>query len=310
MDLFVVGSARSGTTHIADRIRRAADIAVAPETHFWSRFTRQVLSLDELASMSAQRVLDHLVEFEPLRDLPLDRDEFMVRSNVSGPQPHRAVRYFDSLCRALTASDPSEHVGEKTPQHLRYWRALSIAYPDAKFVGVLRDPRAVLASRQRTGWSATDEVTVALHWRSDAGLLRSAREQLGPHRFRLVRFEDAVERPADIDGELVDFLGLTPRSGEYEPAALAADWESWKQDQPVTADRTRAVSADELDDRRTDVVEAICWHVMVAHGYEPRNDRRPRMMVSPRGALNAGRLARGELLHHRHAHRLSGVLST
>lgn len=108
--------------------------------------------------------------------------------------------------------------------------------PRLKVIGIVRDPRAVLASWSRAPrefdptWSLTEQWRDAplknagleenwygyTRWKQLAQSFLSL-ESRHPHRFRLVRYEELVQRPAHALRTLFDFCGLemTPQSRQF-----------------------------------------------------------------------------------------------
>jgi hypothetical protein len=76
-------------------------------------------------------------------------------------------------------------------------------FPDAAFVGLVRNPGAVVESLRR--WRFTDE-EAAEHWLAHTGELLRKGAQLGS-RFALVRYEDLVADPKAVMAPLLDWLG-------------------------------------------------------------------------------------------------------
>ena len=148
-------------------------------------------------------------------------------------------------------------MGEKTPAHLAYVDTLLEWFPDARIVHMIRDPRAVYVSdlrRRRTklrkpySWfgripgllPAVILVQTTLVWRA-AARSHAVYETKYPGRYRLVRFEDVVQRPEKTLAELFAFLGVAEpvdatnvsvvsqgfRGGEHGLDAAAAD--RWRE---------------------------------------------------------------------------------
>ncbi len=123
------------------------------------------------------------------------------------------------LCAERNKTIPCEH----TPRNIYYAAELLQAYPEARIVHVVRDPRAVLASqksrwRQRSMgrsripisetirvWANYHPVTMTRLW---VGASRKAIAMESHDRFMWTRFEDVVSRPTERLRELCEFLGI------------------------------------------------------------------------------------------------------
>lgn len=119
---------------------------------------------------------------------------------------------------------------EQTPRNIFYAGRILEAFPQARILHIVRDPRAVLASQKnrwqlrRLGaenvpyaelvrtWLNYHPITMAKLW---ADATRSALRLAGNPRVRIVGFEGLVERPAEVIGEICEFLGI-----DFEPDML------------------------------------------------------------------------------------------
>jgi hypothetical protein len=200
--------------------------------------------------------------------------------------------YFEALCRLRAQLHGREHWGEKTPRHVYRIDALLQAFPDAKVVCLVRDPRAVVASyrdwhgaadrrdveesaelsadRERTRRSF-NVVLMSLLWRGVARASFAAVRKHGGERVRIQRFERLADAPETEVRELCAWLGL-----EYDPALLEipvvnssyATAGAGVSSEPVARWR-KTLSPDEVA-----VVQSCCGALMDELGYA-RDDVSP-----------------------------------
>jgi hypothetical protein len=83
---------------------------------------------------------------------------------------------------------------------------LRVVYPDMYFVGITRNGYAVAEGLVRRGMSAADAGRLYAHFASRVDTCAA----LFADRFKLVRFEDVLERPFELATELFAFLNLEP----------------------------------------------------------------------------------------------------
>jgi len=151
--------------------------------------------------------------------------------------------------------------------------------PDLRIIGIVRDPRAVVASALDVPFGPTSHVLIADGWALDQEIMLQAADQLGPARCRIVRYEDLVSRPDRFRASLATFIGqLDPKhldSGQELSESAATDvasfvlpFEWWKDrvyaditDERVTAWKSR------LTARQVSEVEAVCRKAMRTFGY-------------------------------------------
>jgi Sulfotransferase family len=207
-------------------------------------------------------------------------------NDALGIEPDQLVRALGGRCEhlmdlfnalVLQLSGPGEVHGEKTPNHLRWWRPISNANDTMRFVVVVRDPRAVVSSNLGAPWS--DAVSVqgwrdykhllfAYRWlREEAQAWAMARTLSG--RALTLRYEDVVADPAAARDRIAQFLGLS-NAHSTAPESIVRPWESWKREAlgPITNKRTDAWRHDGLlSTSAAEEVAALCWMGMSRHHY-------------------------------------------
>lgn len=207
LSFLVVGTPRSGTTVTQRLCCELPDVAMPPETHFLHLFAPGLLARRRFP-LTWPEVRDELSRFEALptsAGLRLDRARMF---ELLGPRCDRLIDLFSALVVALCSPcSLTARYGEKTPEHLLWWRAMTSADPALKIVGVVRDPRAVAASHRAVPWGIRDPGELAEEWAFDQRSLRAARHRLGPRRCLVVRYEDLVAGPAASRARLADRPG-------------------------------------------------------------------------------------------------------
>ena len=165
--------------------------------------------------------------------------------------------------------------GDKTPGSVTQIELLGSLFPEARFVHIIRDGRAVaLSYLERPEWGPKTMAEAAQHWKSRVTRGRRGGEALGRSRYREVKYEDMVADPEQVTRELCEFLGLGyaadmlnyHRHGA-EFIAETKDPEAFKNlAKPVTKDlrdwRDQMSAADAA------LFEAIAGDLLVDLGYE------------------------------------------
>jgi hypothetical protein len=271
----VVGSPRSGTTLVQRLACELPGVRMPPETHFFSQFASGLLSRRSFPLQRAELTeeLSRFAGLDTSRGLDIDVDAVVGHLGGSCPSP---LALFDALVRHLCG--PAQMWGEKTPDHLLWWRSLSRAAPWLRFVAVVRDPRAVVASnlempwsrdRRLPAWGDRVHLAFAVHWAVTQGQTRAMSHGLGPGRCLVVRYEDVVADPSRARARIGDFLGRpVPTEPSDAPAGIVPEWEPWKLDALAPVDAARVKRWHELlDGRRARQITAICRSGMRQFGY-------------------------------------------
>ena len=273
-------------------------------------------------------------EFRPLWD------EYMTtwRFEALGVEPERCRQIVAELggetCRnaflaMLTAYGEEvgkARVGEKSPSHVQHLARLFEWYPEARVIVMLRDPRAVLASKLQSPWVTRDiappSIRHGLAVQSRAYAVaggaekwaRIYRERIPPWRadprVRVVIYEALVADPEAETRAVCEHLGepfepamLEGRSSETVrlPAAEVPDAGLADYQREHHAKTLRPISADSLDKWTRElsaaevaIVEGVCEDVMAAWGYVPTllAPARAAGRASARAVLAAERVER------------------
>lgn len=315
--VLVTGTARSGTTlvsHMLDAHPKAA-CAIDPFLPLFKAFRNAVVReaavtaggafdpdgpiQDYYYRQGALAVLDAVLAAD--LDLPFDADGWpdlhtalKARADLESPDivplldglpgaTHRDVfeNAFDAVARARDAED-ARWAGAKDLWTVEFLPAIARSLPEARFVAVVRDPRAVLNSHvagvEKDPDAASPAVSYTRHWRKLAALLhRFLDDPLLDGRLHVLRYERLVEAPTEAAGDLAAFLDL-------DDANVMLDTDRWID--PRTGDRWTGNSSfrSEMDGVRSELAhrwretldgdlaaltDLVCDPEMRLLGYEP-----------------------------------------
>jgi len=268
-----------------------------PETHFFSDFAWDLVRRHEFP-LGGPELRDEIARFAALENAKgLDLDPDAVVEDL-GASAGSVYELFDRIVRRLAG--PAEIWGEKTPGHLWWWKPISVAAPWMRFVVVVRDPRAVVASLLAMPWSETGvdqdlwagriHAGLACQWTFDQEVASALLAGLPEERALLLRYEDVVADPGLARTKIARLLGRSGRESLQEaPASMVHPWEHWKQRamQDVAGDRVGTWRA-ELGEAKAADVAWICGRQMARFGY-------PRRLVSDLAAGLRNRRVRAEL---------------
>ena len=278
--VFVVGCPRSGTTLLQRMLDAHPRMAVAPETFFVRHFWNE---RDRYGDLSKDAVLDRLVDdlesSSAFQQMGLDDDAF--RKAV-----HRTDRGWPDVFRLLLLQYAEKRgvrrVGEKTPNHVLYISMLRKWFPKAKFVHLVRDPRAVVNSWRSVPWSSGYRWRDAEVWVEYVRAGREAETRFGSARVQSFHFETLVRSPRTELQAVCSFLGLSFHEQmlafhRQDSTAIDVEREPWKEH---TTDPVDASAANrwrqELPHSAQAQVEAIAAPEMAQWDYEceiPRSRR-------------------------------------
>ena len=205
---------------------------------------------------------------------------------------YKCVKSFSDrvLARILEFNSSAEIIVEKTPDNLVFVPLLNRLYPDAYFLHVLRDPRAVVAShlalkQEDWGWVGKDVNHVNLAQRWVKGMTQRDRaETLLQERFLEVRYEEMKQDRSAVLLRITDWLGLDysqKQLSQLIPNLSAKDLDRTKGDRPLQDPffdtRPNFFRCGEIDSWKQELtpeqiidIEAICIRPMLAYEYQPQ----------------------------------------
>lgn len=305
--IFVTGASRSGTTLLSFVLRSHSRVLGLPELQYFGDFAdprrRETHPAGERQLLQAAAALyerhERGVRLARLRSCDTDEIQagarIRARKLVDGLSDERRDPYgvFAGATGRLAREAGKAIPCEQTPRNIFYAEALLNIYPQARFVHMMRDPRAVMASQKKRwkrrnllanraalpaadalrAWVNYHPYTMASLWAkatAEANRLRSH------PRFRIIRFEDLLARPEATVREVCEHLDL-----EYEPEMLDVPQINSSHASSATGARrgfnseaidawTKTLSAGEVS-----VTERLCREGMALGGYAPVGRRAP-----------------------------------
>jgi hypothetical protein len=269
---FLVGVPRSGTTLLLRLLDGHPDLLVLPHESHASDWHA---APDPARGFRERRRLDGPYFREPSK---ADALEDRLRRALPGPSDIGAAlrALADAYAGVLPAPPGLLAWVEKTPKHLVRVPEIRRAFgDDARFVCVVRDPRAVAAS-QFTLWKrggAGHVRTFAARWTA-ADILARRFEAFVPG-FRTIRYEDLVEDPDRATRGIAAHLGIPWHPCLLEPTERGAPWRGNASTRAartgVTLEPEQGMRALSPGEER--LVERLLAPRMRARGYEPRDPR-------------------------------------
>jgi hypothetical protein len=92
---------------------------------------------------------------------------------------------------------------------------LSQLWPDASYIYLVRDPRAVAASYVTIGWASNHWVAVK-QWLRCEQQYKSVCREIGHERIMRIRYEDLVTDCSDVLTGIFEFIGVEPLPGPID----------------------------------------------------------------------------------------------
>lgn len=265
---FVLGAPRTGTTLVRRLLSAHSRVAIPPE----SGFLVEYLEAEDVPLAERKRLLCEEPELAYWGTRP------MAAELRDLPSIEACFRFLHDKYAGEQGKDLW---GQKTPKMVRRAELLAERFPDARFVHVVRDGRAVASSLERSDAHRLHPLYGARRYARDTrlGLELEARH---PDRVLRLRYEDLVADPEPALRRLCDFLGL-----ELEPAMLSAEGSQVRLT-PKELDRGHHLNVDkpidatftekwrtQLDPASVRMVEHVAGEVIRELGYDVPDSGRP-----------------------------------
>jgi len=270
----VLGQPRSGTTLVAQCLNAHPDLVVPDETDVvvpLAFLVDRIEDPDVGRSMAAtlvstsKRFAGSLGEY-----LSAEEAAEVVRA---APWSLRGI--LDALYAAVAASGGGRLGGDKSPNDLKYLRALlavDLFGEDLPVIHVVRDIRDVLVSFQDLGWAEGLPEGMVRMWAANNLMVRGTVPRRGSP-YLLVRYEDLVIEPEEGFRAMCSLLGVdfVPEmlDDERRYEQFAGHREIGQHDrtfQPISADRIGR-HRDAFDAATITRIEEIAAEGLTAFGY-------------------------------------------
>ena len=204
---FIIGTQRSGTTLLRLLLNNHSEVAIPTESTFLMPFLRKkfIFNLKHLSMYRKKTILQYLLtnsQFakwdinESLLEEVKEKDMNLIQF-ISFLYSSFASKYGKSLC------------GDKTPPFIRKLPILIKAYPEAKFIHIVRDGRdTFLSLRKKSAPGASNVSLGAFEWKYKLTLINKALKGI-ENRLLEVRYEDLVNEPQQQLLNICEFLGVS-----------------------------------------------------------------------------------------------------
>jgi hypothetical protein len=280
MPLFIVGSARSGTTLCQQLVSQRLVLPTLPETHFFEFLDHYEPAGGQITPEAARDLLDDLSRFVELPDPRFP--QLLSEPSV----PIRAL--FLRLVGQQIGSQALASQGlwlEKTPGHADHLERIHQLFPKAKFICMVRNPLGAFASRRELmapgkGWGEEWKPIEAFcsQWADHIARVRAFDER-HPGLLMTIRLEDLAADPEPQLDRVREFVGPAYATGTTAPVqrAIVQPFETWKRDALKPADPKIAEREGKsaLDAYETWRVKTLLREPMQSFGYDVEPGEEP-----------------------------------
>lgn len=270
--IFILGSARSGTTLLSLMLHRHPRIAIPVENRFVLPVYLGRADFGNLAKKDNRRRLgEEIVASEWFEDLQLDPQWIVGRVVEEAWTVGAAVGL---VLRAYSEQNGKLRWGDKRPYYRNTMWAIQRMFPAAQFVHIVRDGRDAVASMATVPPFDVEGFNHRVRtWMEAAENAALARARLAPDTFYELHYERLVTDPEKELHGLCAFLGEEFHEAMLQPDQLADDvvpeYQTWhvRTRQEISSSSVGAFR-EQLEPWQLAVCEAVMGEALQAYGYE------------------------------------------
>jgi hypothetical protein len=265
----ILGVSRSGTTLLKEMLNGHSALAIPSESYFipqlWARHGEHP---------DCEAFLADLGRLARIKEWGLT-PELIGRQMPAEPEFAEAVQ---AIYLAHAQLHGKSRFGDKTPAYMQCLSLLERAFPDARYVHLIRDGRdaglsfVAMRRRPRFNWARPRGLgAFAAQWRREVATAQAFGRGPAEGRYLEIRYDALVTEPEATLGTICSFLGL-----EFESQMLEYH-RRFSTGQPVDhASLSRPPDAnvrrwrEQMSERDQRHFEAIAGELLEALGYERR----------------------------------------
>ncbi len=201
--VYVAGLERTGTSLMYALLASHPSVAMTRRTNLWTYFYGQFGDLGDPANLD--RCLDLMRRYKRLVVLEIDWERVREEYQSAGRFTYPAL--FDAIEGQVAGRLGKPRWGDKSLHTERYAEAIVEAFPDARILHMMRDPRDRFASvmarwKVRRGGAGAS----VAEWLESARLAE-ANQRRWPSNCTIVRYEDLASDPVATMRNVCEFIG-------------------------------------------------------------------------------------------------------
>jgi hypothetical protein len=199
--IFIGGLDQSGKTPLRRMLSAHPELLLTRRTYMWSRFYKRFGSLSDPSNL--ERCLSAMLSQKAIQEMHPDLQQIR-RDFIQGPQTYE--RLFELFHRQNLERTGKRRWGDQLGLVERFADVIFSAFPDAKMIHMIRDPRDRSAqgadkkhrTRGKSGW-------LTARWKFSAHLAQhNSRRYHG--KYLVVRYEDLMQDTEKTLRRICDFL--------------------------------------------------------------------------------------------------------
>lgn len=262
--IFIGGMSRSGKTLMRFLLSSHPNLVFSRRTNMWTHFWGRYGNLSREENF--ERCLSAMMANKHVRLLRPDRER--IRQEFQQGAPTYA-RLFALFHEQYARQEGKPRWGDQTELIERCADEVLTAYPEAKFIHMIRDPRdCCTAVNLRADSQRSKTGTVTACWNYSANLALKNHVRF-PQRYKIVHYEMLVTQPERTVQEVCTFLGeaYMPTMLRLENVPRYHDHYAKTGQSPIKRDFVGQFQS-ALSKREVTFMQVLAGKTMAAHGYQ------------------------------------------
>lgn len=203
--VYITGCPRSGTTMLASMLANKTALLATPESDFFIDFIYKYLP-KKSDLVSSSKYIDFLSENYRFKQWNIDSSKIKDLPETISISNYNLVieSTVNSFAKKQTSTNNNFTRIDHTPSSIKNFDIIMELFADAKFIFIVRDPRAIYASVKGLDWGANTALLLSETWNEYLTCYFSLKS-LFPNQVYLTRYEDII---VDATAELKKICGF------------------------------------------------------------------------------------------------------
>ena len=263
--IFLAGVDRTGIGFLGELLEDHPDIAMTRRTNFWSYYDGRFGDLSDPENFErCLATIQRNARMQRLQPQP----ERLRQEFLKGEQTYPNL--FALLCEHNMERLGKSRWGDKSLGSERYADRILTAYPQAKMIHIIRDPRDRYASQFMHRGVGRGKLGAGVTiWLTSVQLAEQNQQKYGVDRYKIVQYEALVQDPDTVLKDICNFIEVvyTPEMFVMEGAS-AIDEKGSRAARPISSASIGRFRTD-LPAKEISFIQTCTAKKMMQYGYQP-----------------------------------------
>jgi len=268
--VFIGGCGRSGTTLLGSMLGGHSRCLTIPEAQFIYEGIKFYENKNKLNIDEAKEILNFIENHWRFKIWGLRINKSDICLKASNSYSEIINKIINQYGKEVNKSNFDLWINH-TPENIRYIDTLMKLFPDAKFIHLVRDGRAVYNSWLSTDWGPNTAIKAAHSWLESISFGLAAESFLGESLIKRIRYEDLILNSEKTIKDICDFLNIDYQEDMLEGKGFKVPSYTICQHKLVgkKPDKSRLYSwKNKLSTRDVEIFEYITGECLLYLGYD------------------------------------------